>query len=99
MIEYFRLNGAFTLDGMRDYEDTRVAGFVWFATGTCMILFFYEVGLFPELFAISTIIMASFIDPLIGEVTINMGKMRELLQDLWVVLSFIMQFLEYYFIH
>ena len=31
LIEYFRLNGAFTLDGMRDYEDTRVAGFVWFA--------------------------------------------------------------------
>ena len=74
LIEYFRLNGAFTLDGMRDYEDTRVAGFVWFATGTCMILFFYEVGLFPELFAISTIIMASFIDPLIGEVNHKYGK-------------------------
>ena len=74
LIEYFRLNGAFTLDGMRDYEDTRVAGFVWFATGTCMVLFFYEVGLFPELFAISTIIMASFIDPLIGEVNHKYGK-------------------------
>ena len=73
LIEYFRLNGAFTLDGMRDYEDTRVAGFVWFATGTCMILFFYEMGIFPEIFAVSTIIMASFVDPLIGEVNRKYG--------------------------
>ena len=73
LIEYFRLNGAFTLDGMRDYEDTRVAGFVWFATGTCIILFFYEIGVFPEIFAISTIIMASFTDPLIGEVNRKYG--------------------------
>ena len=72
-IEYFRLNGAFILDGMRDYEDTRVAGFVWFASGTCMILFFYEIGVFPEIFAISTIIMAAFTDPLIGEVNRKYG--------------------------
>ena len=68
LIEYFRLNGAFVLDGMRDYESSRVAGFVWFATGTCIILFFYELGVFPEVFAVSTIIMASFVDPLIGEI-------------------------------
>tara|TARA_Y100001970_G_scaffold90381_1_gene113903 strand:+ start:148 stop:735 length:588 start_codon:yes stop_codon:yes gene_type:complete len=73
LIEYFRLNGTFTLDGMRDYEDTRVAGFVWFATGTCMIILFYEMGVFPEIFAISTIIMASFTDPLIGEVNRKYG--------------------------
>ncbi len=73
LIEYFRLNGTFTLDGMRDYEDTRIAGFVWFATGTCMILFFYEMGIFPEIFAVSTIIMASFVDPLIGEVNRKYG--------------------------
>ena len=74
LIEYFRLNGTFTLDGMRDYEDTRVAGFVWFATGTCMILILYEMGVFPEIFAISTIIMASFTDPLIGEVNRKYGS-------------------------
>ena len=82
LIEYFRLNGAFTLDGMRDYEDKRIAGFVWFATGTCMILFFYEIGLFPEIFAVSTIIMASFVDPLIGEVNRKYGYKEGILAGL-----------------
>jgi len=82
LIEYFRLNGVFTLDGMRDYEDTRIAGFVWFATGTCMILFFYEIGIFPEIFAVSTIIMASFIDPLIGEVNRKYGDKEGILAGL-----------------
>ena len=76
LIEYFRLRGAFVLDGMRDYESSRVAGFVWFATGTCMILFFYEVGVFPEIFAVSTIIMASLVDPLIGEINKKYGNLK-----------------------
>jgi len=82
LIEYFRLKGAFTLDGMRDYENTRIAGFVWFATGTCMILVFYEIGLFPEIFAISTIIMASFVDPLIGEVNRKYGNKEGIIAGL-----------------
>ena len=82
LIEYFRLNGAFTLDGMREYEDTRIAGFVWFATGTCMILVFYEMGIFPEIFAISTIIMASFVDPLIGEVNRKYGNKEGIIAGL-----------------
>ena len=76
LIEYFRLKGTFTLDGMRDYESNRVAGFVWFATGTCTILLFCEVGVFPEIFAISTIIMASFVDPLIGECNKKYGGLK-----------------------
>jgi len=82
LIEYFRLKGAFTLDGMRDYENTRIAGFVWFATGTCMILVFHEIGLFPEIFAISTIIMASFVDPLIGEVNRKYGNKEGIIAGL-----------------
>ena len=74
LIEYFRLNKAFTLDGMRDYESSRVAGFVWFATGTCFILLFYEIGVFPKVFAISTIIMASYADPVIGEMNSRYGN-------------------------
>ena len=76
LIEYFRLSGAFALDGMRDYESSRVAGFVWFATGTCTILFFYEIGVFPEIFAVSTIIMASLVDPLIGECNKKYGGLQ-----------------------
>ena len=91
LIEYFRLNGAFTLDGMRDYEDKRVAGFVWFATGTCMILFFYEMGVFPEIFAISTIIMASFTDPLIGEINRKYGSKEGILAG--ILGSFVIYYL------
>ncbi len=82
LIEYFRLNKAFSLVGMRDYEDRRVAGFVWFTTGTCVILFFYEMGLFPETFAISTIIMASLVDPLIGEVNKKYGDKESMIAGL-----------------
>ena len=76
LIEYFRLSGVFALDGMRDYESSRIAGFVWFATGTCAILFFYEIGVFPEIFAVSTIIMASLVDPLIGECNKKHGDLQ-----------------------
>ena len=101
LIEYFRLSGAFTLDGMRDYEDTRVAGFVWFATGTCMILFFYEMGIFPEIFAVSTIIMASFVDPLIGEVNRKYGDKEGILAGLigsFVIYQMILGVLFYSFV-
>ena len=76
IIEYLRLSGVFALDGMRDYESSRVAGFVWFATGTCTLLFFYEIGVFPEIFAVSTIIMASLVDPLIGECNKKYGDLQ-----------------------
>ena len=76
IIEYLRLSGVFALDGMREYESSRVAGFVWFATGTCTILFFYEIDVFPEIFAVSTIIMASLVDPLIGECNKKYGDLQ-----------------------
>ena len=76
IIEYLRLSGVFALDGMREYESSRVAGFVWFATGTCTLLFFYEIGVFPEIFAVSTIIMASLVDPLIGECNKKYGDLQ-----------------------
>lgn len=74
LIEYYRLSGSFVLDGMRDYESKRIAGFVWFASGTCLIFIFYEMGVFPEIFALSTIIMASFVDPIIGEFNKRYGN-------------------------
>tara|TARA_B110001454_G_C12564105_1_gene368984 strand:- start:64 stop:651 length:588 start_codon:yes stop_codon:yes gene_type:complete len=87
LIEYFRLNKVFVLDGMRNYESSRIAGFVWFATGTCFILIFYEIGVFPEIFAISTIIMASYADPVIGEMNSRCGEKWSLIGGL--VTSFV----------
>ena len=72
-IEYLRLKNKFELVGMRDYEQTRVAGFVWFATGTSILFIFTEIGAFPQSIAIATIIMAAYTDPVIGEANRNLG--------------------------
>ena len=72
-IEYLRLNKNLNLFGMRDYESDRVAGFVWFASGTFIILGFYEMGAFPQSLAVATIIMAAYTDPVIGEVNHKLG--------------------------
>ena len=72
-IEYLRLNKNLNLFGMRDYESDRVAGFVWFASGTFIILGYYEMGAFPQSLAIATIIMAAYTDPVIGEANHKLG--------------------------
>ena len=72
-IEYLRLNKNLNMFGMRDYESDRVAGFVWFASGTFIILGFYEMGAFPQSLAIATIIMAAYTDPVIGEANLKLG--------------------------
>ncbi|MFL2944712.1 MAG: hypothetical protein ACJZ33_01560 [Candidatus Poseidoniales archaeon] len=72
-IEYLRLNKDLKVLGMRDYENNRIAGFVWFATGTCLILGLYELDVIPQSLAIATIIMAAYTDPLIGEANKRFG--------------------------
>jgi len=74
VIEYLRLNNKVNLLGMRDYEKDRVAGFVWFASGTFIIFGFTEMGAFPQSIAIATIIMAAYTDPVIGEVNRKLGE-------------------------
>ena len=73
VIEYLRLNNKVNLLGMRDYEKDRVAGFVWFASGTFIILGFTEIGAFPQSLAVATIIMAAYTDPVIGEANQKLG--------------------------
>ena len=72
-IEYLRLKNKFELVGMRDYEKNRVAGFVWFVSGTFTIFIFTEMGAFPQSIAIATIIMAAYTDPVIGEANRKLG--------------------------
>ncbi len=73
LIEYMRLQKNLHLFGIREYEKERVAGFVWFASGTFIVLGFYEMGAFPQSFAIATIIMAAYTDPVIGEANHRLG--------------------------
>ena len=91
-IEYLRLNKNLNLFGMRDYESDRVAGFVWFASGTFIILGFYEMGAFPQSLAIATIIMAAYTDPVIGEANHKLG-------DRWGLgIGFVCSFVIYHLI-
>jgi dolichol kinase len=58
---------------MRDYEKNRIASFVWFASGSCLLLGIYEMGFFPQNLVIATIIMAAYTDPVIGEAAKKWG--------------------------
>ena len=67
-IEVARFQKSVEILGLREYEKNRIAGFVWFASGSCLLLGLYELDLAPQSFVIATIIMAAYTDPVIGEV-------------------------------
>tara|TARA_B100001250_G_C19793774_1_gene787796 strand:- start:1488 stop:2087 length:600 start_codon:yes stop_codon:yes gene_type:complete len=73
-IEILRFQKRIEIIGLRDYEEKRVAGFVWFASGSCLLLGLYEMDLIPQSFVIGTIIMAAYTDPLIGESSKKWGE-------------------------
>ena len=73
-IEIARLTKGIKIVGMRDYEKDRIASFVWFASGACLLLLLYELDLAPQSFVIGTIIMASYTDPVIGEANKKYGE-------------------------
>ncbi len=72
-VEIARLTKGIKILGMRDYEKDRIASFVWFASGSCLLLGFYELGFFPQSLVIATIIMAAYTDPVIGEANRKWG--------------------------
>ena len=86
-IEMARLTKGIKILGMRDYEKDRIASFVWFASGSCLLLGIYEMGFFPQSLVIATIIMAAYTDPVIGEATKKWGDKNGIICGL--VCSFI----------
>ena len=76
VIDMARLTKGIKILGMRDYEKDRIASFVWFTSGSCVLLGFYEIGLFPQSLVIATIIMAAYTDPVIGEATKKWGDKK-----------------------
>ena len=66
-IEIARFQQGFEIIGLREYEKNRIASFVWFASGACLLLGLYEIEIAPQSFVIGTIIMAAYTDPVIGE--------------------------------
>jgi hypothetical protein len=75
-IEIVRLTKGIKLLGMRDYEKDRIASFVWFASGSCLLLGLHEIDIFPQSLVIATIIMAAYTDPVIGEATKKWGDKK-----------------------
>ena len=72
-VEFARLTKGIKILGMRDYEKDRIASFVWFATGSCLLLGLYEMEIAPQSLVIATIIMAAYTDPVIGEANKKWG--------------------------
>ena len=72
-VEFARLTKGIKILGMRDYEKDRIASFVWFATGSCLLLGLYEMEVAPQSLVIATIIMAAYTDPVIGEANQKLG--------------------------
>ena len=97
-IEIARLTKGIKIVGMRDYEKDRIASFVWFASGSCLLLGIYEMGFFPQSLVIATIIMAAYTDPVIGEATKKWGDKKGILCGLacsFVIYQFIVGSLIY----
>lgn len=97
-IETARLSKGIQILGMREYEKERIASFVWFASGSCLLLGFYEINIFPQSLVIATIIMAAYTDPVIGETTKSWGDLNGILSGLicsFVIYLFILNNLIY----
>ena len=86
-VEFARLTKGIKILGMRDYEKDRIASFVWFATGSCLLLGLYEMEIAPQSLVIATIIMAAYTDPVIGEANKKWGDKNGIICGL--VCSFI----------
>ena len=66
-VEAVRLRSAREMPGMRDYEQHRIAGFLWFTTGTTALLAAHEYLGVGQAVVMATIIAAAYTDPLLGE--------------------------------
>ena len=80
-IEIARLTKGIKILGMREYEKDRIASFVWFASGSCLLIGLYEIGFFPQSLVIATIIMAAYTDPVIGEATKKWGDKNGIMNE------------------
>jgi len=66
-VETIRLRSAREMPGMRDYEQRRIAGFLWFTSGTTLLLAAHEYLGVGQAVVMATIIAAAYTDPLLGE--------------------------------
>ena len=78
MVEAVRLRSAREMPGMRDYEQRRIAGFLWFTTGTTALLAAHEYLGVGQAVVMATIIAAAYTDPLLGELKPRLPRQQAL---------------------
>jgi hypothetical protein len=77
-VEVVRLRSAREMPGMRDYEQHRIAGFLWFTTGTTALLAAHEYLGVGQAVVMATIIAAAYTDPLLGELKPRLPRRQAL---------------------
>ena len=77
-VETMRLRSAREMPGMRDYEQRRIAGFLWFTSGTTLLLAAHEYLGVGQAVVMATIIAAAYTDPLLGELKPRLPRQQAL---------------------
>ena len=78
IVETMRLRSAREMPGMRDYEQRRIAGFLWFTSGTTLLLAAHEYLGVGQAVVMATIIAAAYTDPLLGELKPRLPRQQAL---------------------
>lgn len=78
VVEAVRLRSAREMPGMREYEQRRIAGFLWFTSGTTALLAAHEFLGVGQAVVMATIIAAAYVDPLLGELKPRLPRQQAL---------------------
>ncbi len=77
-VDAMRLRSSHKMPGIRDYEQRRIAGFLWFSSGATILLAAHEYLGVGQAVVIATIIAAAYTDPLLGELKSRLSHQQTL---------------------
>ena len=86
-VDAMRLRSSREMPGIRDYEQRRIAGFLWFSSGATILLAAHEYLGVGQAVVIATIIAAAYIDPLLGELKARLSHQQTLASG--VIIAFL----------
>ncbi|MAE81055.1 MAG: hypothetical protein CL695_05665 [Chloroflexi bacterium] len=86
-VDAMRLRSSRKMPGIRDYEQNRIAGFLWFSSGATILLAAHEYLGVGQAVVIATIIAAAYTDPLLGELKSRLSHQQTLASG--IVIAFL----------
>ena len=86
-VDAMRLRSSRKMPGIRDYEQRRIAGFLWFSSGATILLAAHEYLGVGQAVVIATIIAAAYTDPLLGELKARLSHQQTLASG--VIIAFL----------